>query len=62
VVNGQGSFFTNQLERFEVVAEHHLTIDERYLGAGGGGGRVVHIVSWPRWRNISKTNFPNLSI
>jgi hypothetical protein len=59
VVNGQGSFLINQLGRFEVVAEQHQTVGERHLG---GGARVVHIVSWPRWRNISRTNFSNLSI
>jgi hypothetical protein len=32
VMNGQGSFLTNQLGRFEVVAEHHQTVGERHLG------------------------------
>jgi hypothetical protein len=34
---------------------------KRLVNDISGGARVVHIVLWPRWRNISKTNFPNLS-
>jgi hypothetical protein len=41
------------------VGEHFEMIGERYLE---GGARVVHIVLWPRWRTISRTNFPNLLI